>query len=126
MTRKSAARPAQAAAPAAREPSLRFLYSRELHRRALGVLDALEGDADPTRHRQALGELVVELTDAGLDYYFLRPLELADAGFVVRQSANLGMMGAKNFMSPVLRSVIGRMEAFQLKIVAGFIRGLMD
>ena len=51
---------------------------------------------------------MVELTDAGLDYYFLWPLELAD-GFVVRQSANLGMMGAKNFMSPVLRSVIGRM-----------------
>ena len=71
---------------------------------------------------------MVELTDAGLDYYFLRPLELADAGFVVRQSASLGMMGAKNFMSPVLRSVIGRMEVLRglLRIVAGFIRGLMD
>jgi hypothetical protein len=126
MTRKAAVRPARAAPPAVREPSLRFRYSSELHRRALAVLDALEADADPTRHRQALSELVVELTDAGLDYYFLRPLELADSGFVVRQSANLGMMGAKNFMSPVLRSVIGRMEAFQLKIVAGFIRGLMD
>ena len=126
MKSKAPARPAQAAPPASREPSLRFHYSRELHARALAVLEALERDGDPTRHRQALGDLVVELTDAGLDYYFLRPLELADAGFVVRQSANLGMMGAKNFMSPVLRSVIGRMEAFQLRIVAGFIRGLRD
>jgi hypothetical protein len=112
--------------PAAREPSLRFRYSRELHARTLSVLDALEGDSDPTRHRQALAEVVLELTDAGLDYFFLRPLELADAGFVVRQSANLGMLGAKNMLSPVLRGIVGRMDAFQLRIVAGFVRQLME
>lgn len=125
MKSKAPARPAQAAPPASREPSLRFHYSRELHARALAVLDALERDGDPTRHRQALSDLVLELTDAGLGYFFLRPLELADSGFVVRQSASLGMTGAKNLLSPILRSVIGRMEAYQLKIVAGYIRELM-
>ncbi len=70
-------------------------------------------------------EVVLELTDAGLDYYFLRPLELADAGFLVRQSASLGMIGAKNMLSPILRDVVGRMDGYQLKIIAGFVRQLM-
>jgi hypothetical protein len=89
------------------------------------VLAALEGDRDPTRHRTSLADLVVALTDAGLAYYFLRPLELAGVGFVVRQSASFALAGAKNLVAPILRNVIGRMDEGQLRTVAGFIRGLM-
>lgn len=119
-----------AAAPApvrrAPEPSLRFSYSRELHERTLALLDTIERDTDPTRHRQALSDLVLELTDAGLGYYFLRPLELADVGFLVRQSASLGMIGAKNILAPILRNVVGRLDGYQVKIVAGFVRRLIE
>ncbi|MBZ0090104.1 MAG: hypothetical protein K8H90_06980, partial [Thermoanaerobaculia bacterium] len=123
---EAAPRPAPKAKPRPEaEPSLRFFYSRELHGRALELLDTVEHASDPVRHRQALGELVLELTDAGLDYYFLRPLTLADSGFLVRQSASLGMSGAKNILAPILRNVVGRMDGYQLKIIAGFVRQLM-
>ena len=73
------------------QPSLRFFYSAALHAKTLELLDTLEHADDPAKYRKALGDLVVELSDTGIDYYFLKPLQLAEVGFVVRQSANLSI-----------------------------------
>ena len=37
-------------------------------------------------HRDALADVVVELMNSGLDYYFMQPLKLARAGFIVQPS----------------------------------------
>lgn len=108
------------------KPSLRFRYSEELHVKTLKLLDTLEQAADPTKHKGALGDLVMELTNSGMDYYFLRPLRLAEAGFVVQQSANLGLAGAIKLMGSVIRNVISRMDKKQLLAVCGHIRQLMQ
>jgi len=130
-----AAAPKAKAAPARRtaadpvrpapEPGLRFAYGRDLHARALALLDAIERAPDPARHREAFGELVLALTDAGLAAYFLKPLEEAKAGFVVRQSASLGMAGARNILAPILRGVLSRLEPEQLRTIAACVRGMM-
>jgi len=67
----------------------------------------------------------VELTNSGLDYYFMKPLKLAKAGFIVQQSANLGLAGAQQVMGSVIRNIIGRMDRPQLLSVRGSIRQLM-
>jgi hypothetical protein len=85
----------------------------------------LEQAEDPTTYRDALGDLVVELTDAGMDYYFLKPLQLAEAGFVVQQSANLGMAGALRIIGSVIRNIISYMDKTQLLTICGYIRQLM-
>lgn len=107
------------------DPHLRFHHSADLRKRTLAVLEALEGAEDPAEHRDELAEIVVELTHSGLDAYFMAPLKLAKAGFMVQQSANLGMAGAKQVMGSVIRNIIGRMEAPQLVSVCGSIRGFM-
>jgi len=106
------------------KPSLRFFHSEELRAKTIALLAALEQAEDPIQHRDALGDLVVELTDAGMDYYFLRPLQLAKAGFVVQQSANLGISGAVRIMASVIRSIISRMDKDQLLTICGYIRHL--
>lgn len=106
-------------------PSLRFRYPEALHRKLLKVLAALEAAEDPTEHRDALAELVVALTDRGLAAYFLEPLEAAGAGFLTRQSANLGVAGAERVMGPLIRNLLSRMDGPQLLSVAGSIRGFM-
>ena len=58
-------------------PSLRYCYPEELHAKVLHLLETLEQVPDPSKYRGALGDLVVELTDAGMDDYFLQPLRLA-------------------------------------------------
>jgi hypothetical protein len=69
---------------------------------------------------------VLELTDSGLEYYFLRPLHLAKVGFVTEKSAQLGMGGVKRVMAPVIRNIIGRMDKHQLLAVCSHIRQLME
>lgn len=111
--------------PSPQPPSLRFCYAEELHAKVLPLLETLEHAEDPTRHRGALGDLVVELTGAGLDFYFLQPLRLAQVGFLVQQTANLGVAGAARIMAPMIRNIIGRLDRDQLLIVVGYIRQLM-
>lgn len=113
-----------AKATAKSEPSLRFYHSKALRQRTNSVLDALEAQPDHPKHGDALATLVTELIDAGMDYYFLRALKLADVGFVTEQSARLGMSGAVKVISSVSTKIILRMDSVQLRVVASHIRAL--
>ena len=93
--------------------------------KTLTLLSTVELAQDPTAHRDALSNLVVELANSGMDYYFMRQLKLAKPGFVVEQSANLGMAGVQQVMGSVIRQIIGRMDKPQLLSVCGSIRQLM-
>ena len=66
-----------------------------------------------------------ELANAGLDAYFMQPLKLAKPGFVVEQSASLGMVGVQQVLGTVIRRVIGRMDSAQLHSVCGSIGQFM-
>lgn len=105
-------------------PYLRFYHSEVLRTKTHTVLTALEEAPDPTQHRDALGDLVVELSDAGLNYFFMSPLKLAKPGFIVEQSASLGMAGARQVLGSVARNIISRMDKPQLLSVSASIRQL--
>ncbi len=107
------------------KPFLRFHHSEALRKKTLAVVGTVEQAADPAAHRDALADLVVELTNSGLDYYFMKQLKLAKPGFIVEQSASLGMAGTQQVMGTVIRQVIGRMGGPQLLSVCGSIRQLM-
>jgi len=107
------------------KPSLRFFHSAALRTRSNKVLAAIERDDDPTHHVGALSSLVVDLTEAGLNHYFLKPLQQAKVGFVARQTASLGMAGALRVMAPLIRSVLAGTNATQLRVITRHIRQLM-
>ena len=89
------------------------------------MLDRLETVQDATAHRDALADVVVELTSSGLDFYFMKPLKDAKAGFVLEQTASLGMKGVQQVLASVIRQIIGRMDSPQLLSVCGSIRQMM-
>ena len=107
------------------KPFLRFYHSEALRAKTLAVLTTIEKAKDGKQHRDALADIVVELTDSGLEYYFMRPLKLAKAGFITEQSANLGLGAVKRVFGSVIRNIIGRMDSPQLLSVCGSIRELM-
>jgi len=111
--------------PPSVKPSLRFFHSAALRSRSNKVLAAIERDKDPTPHAAALSSLVLDLTEAGMNYYFLRPLQQAKVGFVARQTASLGMAGSLRVMSSVVRSILAGTNATQLRVIARHIRQLM-
>ena len=112
--------------PLPKEPSLRFQLSAALRKKTIVVLDQLEASSDPTEHRKALANIVVDLTRCGMDEYFMKPLKLAKAGFITEQSAALGMEGAVQVLSSVIRNIIGGMGAPQLLAVCGSVRQFMQ
>jgi hypothetical protein len=130
-TRKTARQSRSSDKPAPRtlkpdsRPFLRFYHSDELRNRTLTAITALEQAQDPTAHRAALADIAVELTNCGMDYFFMKPLKAAKAGFIIQQSANIGLLGAQQVMGTVIRNIIGRMNAPQLLSVCGSIRQLM-
>lgn len=118
--RAGSSEPGQATA----EPFLRFYHSKALRAKTNAVLAALEATPDDETHRAALADLVAELTEAGMDYYYMRPMRLAKVGFVGEQSARLGVASAAALISSVSRKFIARMDRAQLLIVARHIREL--
>lgn len=121
----SAKKPSVKAPASKAEPYLRFHHSAALRKKTLSVLDSVEQAPDAGQHRDALADLVVELTNCGMDTFFMQPLKLSKPGFIVEQSANLGMASVKQVMGSVIRQIIGRMEGAQLQSVCGSIRQFM-
>lgn len=116
--------PKKSAEPALK-PFLRFHHSQELRVKTLEVLEAVEGAEKATAYSGQLTELVLELTDSGMDQYFLQSLKATKANFVVQQSAALGLSGVQKVMGTVVRNIIGRMDDRQLLSVCDSIRKFM-
>ena len=105
-------------------PHLSFRLSEQLHEKTTEVLNKLEHSEDPVQYRKVLGDLVVELTKAGMEYFFIKPLELAKVGFITQQSAKLGLTTQQRVISPIIRRIIGGMDKNQLLIICSYIRQL--
>jgi hypothetical protein len=127
-TRTAARKTAAETLPAADvgAPSfLRFYLSAPLQDRLMASLAAIETATDARKHHAELSETLVEVMNEGLDYYFVRTLKLARTGFIIQQSAKLGLAGAQRVMAPVIRQIVSRMEHEQLLSVVSSIRELM-
>ncbi|MGB8883542.1 MAG: hypothetical protein WCC44_06735 [Azonexus sp.] len=116
--------PRKAKATTATGPSLRFYHSEVLREKTNTVLSALESQPGHPHHGEAIADLVTHLIEAGMDYYFLKPLKQAEVGFVAEQSARLGISGAVKLVSSISRKFIIRMDQSQLLVVASHIRSL--
>ena len=101
-----------------------FHHSQDLRDRTLELLDEVDG-ARTTRFSSRITELVLELTESGMDHYFLRSLKATGANFVVQQSAAMGLAGVEKIMGTVIRNMIGRMDSRQLLSVSASIRQFM-
>jgi len=104
------------------KPFIRFHHSHELRARTLEVLETVENADKPSAHSGRLTELVLELTDCGMDQFFLQSLKATKVNFVVQQSAAIGMSGVQKVVGTVIRNIVGRMDDRQLLSVCGSIR----
>jgi len=108
------------------KPSLRFYHSAALRHRADRLLAAIENDGDPTAHAHDLADLVVELSEAGMDYYFLRPIRQAKLGVIAQKTAQYGMAGALKLMTPIVRTVLHGTTVEQLRVIAAHMKHLQE
>lgn len=107
------------------KPFLRFYHSDALRTKTLALLTSLEQSPDPVEYRDAFADIVVALTHAGMDYYFMKPLKLTKAGFLIEQTANLGMAAGLQVIGSLIKSIIGRMDKPQLLSASSSLRQMM-
>jgi hypothetical protein len=123
--RVAAKRARREAVAAGSMPFLRFRHSKELRAKTVDVLETVENAEKASDHSAQLTKLILELTECGLDQYFLQSLKATKANFVVQQTASVGLSGVQKVMGTVIRNIIGRMDDRQLLSVCGSIRQFM-
>lgn len=98
-----------------------FRVSAELQQRAASVVASIRSDRDKRKHVPALIEVVLEMTDAGLHYYFLHPLERAGVGAVTRRAVELAIGTAGRTLPMVVRKTVGSLNDEQISSIAEFL-----
>lgn len=109
------------------EPTTRLSYplSAELRQKTLETIAALRESSDPRGQIPLLSGLIAELTEAGLEYYFVHSLEKAGVGLIGVSTAKLGIASTSKGIPVVINKVVGAMSNSQLLAVADFIDGLL-
>lgn len=98
-----------------------FEIPASLRQRAERLVERLRHDADKRQHAPELVEVVLEMTDRGLHYYFLLPLDEARVGAVTRKAVALAIGTAGRTLPVVVRKTIAGLDDAQLLSIAEFI-----
>lgn len=94
----------------------------ELRTRALYTVEQLRerGKADKVAIDQ-LFDLIVELTDAGLDFFFLEPLRRLNAGSMMMGMAKVGISSMLKGSKMVVHKVLKKLDDRSLAAILDFI-----
>lgn len=106
-------------------PSLRFYLDADLYRRTDALLSHIESNDKASQHAKAFAELVNELTDSGLSYFFVEPLRQANAGYMAQKTAQIGMASVAKIAKPIVRKLISGLNDEQLKAVGAYVRRIL-
>ena len=98
-----------------------FEISSELRQEAESIVRLIRSDPDKQQHVPELVKVVLEMTDRGLYYYFLHPLEEAGVGIVTRKAVSLALGTAGRTLPVVVRKTIKSLKDEQLLKIADFI-----
>lgn len=103
-----------------------FEISQDQYDRAVEIVAALRTDPGDRAVVSSLIDLVLDLTDTGLNYFFLHPLELAGVGTLRRKGAEVALGTAGRVLPSVVRSTVGSMTEEQLLTLADFIEHMVS
>ena len=98
-----------------------FQVSPELMQRAQEALATVRRDPADEDGVERLVEVVLELTDRGMDFYYLEPLRRARAGTMTTSAARLGIAAAGRGIPPIIRRVISSLDEEQVLAIAAFL-----
>ena len=98
-----------------------FQISPELMARAEAALAAVREEPAQGPAVEELVEVVLEMTDRGLDFYYLEPLRRAEAGAMTTSAARLGIAAAGRGIPAIIRRVVRSLDEEQILSIADFI-----
>jgi hypothetical protein len=102
-----------------------FEIDTDQHARILEVVAWLRRDPGDPGAAAMLIDVVLDLTDTGLSYFFLHPLELTGVSTIRRKGVEVALGTASRVLPPVVRSTVGSMSQTQLLKLADFIEQMV-
>jgi hypothetical protein len=102
---------------------LSFPLSEELRQQTVETLAKLRESSDRRQHIPLLSDLISELTETGLEYFFVHSLKQAGVGLIGVSTAKLGIASTSKGIPVVINRLVGLMSNDQLLAVAEFIDG---
>lgn len=102
-----------------------FEISRELRGRVLQAVEEVRREPNDKANVGKLVDVVIELTDCGLEYFFLYSLEQAAVGLVTRKGVELALGAAGRTLPPVVRRTVRSLSEEQLLQIADFVEHIL-
>lgn len=102
-----------------------FEIDSDQYERAFAVVEALRERPSDREVVADLIEMILDLTDTGLTYFFLYPLELIGVGAIRRKGVEVALGTAGRVLPSVVRSTVGSMSERQLLELADFIEHMI-
>lgn len=93
----------------------------ELANAARDLIDRIRSAEDPLAYRKEGADMVVRLTEVGLDAFFLAPVEQLSLGPVAGSMVKLGLRSASTAISVFIRRIVAGLNAAQILAVADLI-----
>lgn len=99
--------------------------SDELMDMAAIVVNKIRFDGPATKHVDELFELIMALTESGLNFYFLEPLLRIQAGSMVTKVANMGISSVRKGMKLVVHKALKKLSDEQLIALTTFVEEVL-
>ena len=98
----------------------------ELRTRALYTVSELKGRGKADKQAiDQLYELIVELTESGLDFFFLEPLRRLNAGSMMMGMAKMGISSMLKGSKMVIHKVLKKLDDRSLAAILDFIEEII-
>jgi hypothetical protein len=101
----------------ARTKYLGFPIPKDLETKINTLLDNMRKAEDKTRYSTDLYNIVQELSNVGLEYFFVQPLKAAKIGMLKMKSVEMAISVGKSGIFSVAKGILKAMTNEQLEII---------
>ncbi len=107
------------------ETHLTFPIDQLLEQKTTLLLTEIAEADDATFYAKRLGFVIEELAEAGVEHFFVKAVEIAEVGTVLKTLINTGIASAQKTMLAVIKRVMKRSSHEQIQSYASYIDQLM-
>jgi len=98
---------------------------QELAEEVRQTIDRVRASPDPVEHRDEGSQLVLRLTTACLDAYFVRPVHALEVGFVAEKATTIGVNAANRAIALFVRKITGSLSGDKVLMLADLLEGML-
>jgi hypothetical protein len=96
---------------------LGFPLPKELEEKINTLLDNMRNAEDKTRYANDLYSVVQDLSNVGLDYFFIKPLKEVKIGMLKMKSIEMALSVGKSGILSVTKGILKALSSEQLEVV---------